>query len=352
MSSSAGGRSPPPRRTGWKSSVFAGTSERGVKPLDWPPPARCPRRGHRGTARSRRRCRPPGACRRPRSPTRATPGGRRSRRAALAEVRAQFLALGAPDGDVEVVGLVLPVAARTLGGVAGDPQLADRRAAGQVAQLGIGREVPREDHSVDVCRGHLRPPPSGTNESCGESRAGIGRQKAPSPLLARFCHRVARKSADLTPGRRLQRRDCATRRRRRALRRAQEPRTRPPRRCPWGAARDGSRGAPGARRELDDAKAHDAVGDLQRALQRLEHVARAVELQQVVLGVGLVPDLVRGLAHAPVLAVDDLATGGDGGLDAGAHLRALVFGRRAVEHQNEVVKGIMCGHAAAHDSEQ
>src|SRR5688572_12246531 len=54
-----------------------------------------------------------------------------------------------------------------------------------------------------------------------------------------------------------------------------------------GRARLGPRRRRGGRSrlELDDPKADHAVGDAQRALQRLEHLAATVELQQVVLGV-------------------------------------------------------------------
>src|SRR5215207_1504589 len=77
-------------------------------------------------------------------------------RSPLREVLGAVLALRAPHGDVEVVGLVDPLA----GGlvlpprVAGDAQAAHRGAAGRVAQLGVTGEIPGQDHSVDVRRCH------------------------------------------------------------------------------------------------------------------------------------------------------------------------------------------------------
>src|SRR4029453_7687736 len=73
-------------------------------------------------------------------------------RTALGEVPSAVLALRAPHGDVEVVGLVDPVAGRVVlaARVAGHAQLADRGAARQRAQLRIGGEVAGDDHPVDV----------------------------------------------------------------------------------------------------------------------------------------------------------------------------------------------------------
>src|SRR6478672_1519562 len=75
--------------------------------------------------------------------------------AALLEVLGAVLALRAPDGHVEVVGLVDPLARSVLAaGVDGDPQLADGGSARGGAQLRILREVPRDEDSVDVRCGH------------------------------------------------------------------------------------------------------------------------------------------------------------------------------------------------------
>src|SRR3954468_17142153 len=77
-------------------------------------------------------------------------------RAALGQVPRAVLALGAPDRDVEVVGLVLPLAGRVVLAprVDGDAQLADGHAAGQRAQLGVEGEVAGQDDPVDVGGGH------------------------------------------------------------------------------------------------------------------------------------------------------------------------------------------------------
>src|SRR5919198_2962919 len=70
---------------------------------------------------------------------------------ALGQEARAVLALGAPDRDVEVVGLVLPVAGRALATrVAGDAQRAHRRTALGGPQLGIAGQVAREDDPVDV----------------------------------------------------------------------------------------------------------------------------------------------------------------------------------------------------------
>ena len=64
-------------------------------------------------------------------------------RAALGQVAGAVLALRAPDGDVEVVGLVLPLAGAALAPrVARDPQAADGHAARQRAQLRVAVRLP------------------------------------------------------------------------------------------------------------------------------------------------------------------------------------------------------------------
>src|SRR4051794_27682624 len=84
-------------------------------------------------------------------------------RPALGEVAGAVLALRAPDGDVEVVGLVDPLVGRVVlaARVARDAQLADRGAARERAELGICGEVAGDDHPVDVRRGHARTAPFG-----------------------------------------------------------------------------------------------------------------------------------------------------------------------------------------------
>src|SRR5215204_1083755 len=73
-------------------------------------------------------------------------------RAALLEVRGAVLALRAPDRDVEVIGLLAPLAGRRVLAtrVDRDAQLAHRGAAGRCAQLGVAREVSGQDDPVDV----------------------------------------------------------------------------------------------------------------------------------------------------------------------------------------------------------
>src|SRR4051794_19806840 len=75
-------------------------------------------------------------------------------RAALGQEAGAVLALRAPDGDAEVVGLVDPftrgLAAPRVGR---DAQAADRRAGLQRPKLRVARQVPGENHAIDVaCR--------------------------------------------------------------------------------------------------------------------------------------------------------------------------------------------------------
>src|SRR5919106_3471221 len=72
--------------------------------------------------------------------------------AALLEVLGAVLALGAPNRDVEVVGLVGPLAAaRVLAArVDCNPQSAHRGPAVRAAQLGVPGEVPGEHYAIDV----------------------------------------------------------------------------------------------------------------------------------------------------------------------------------------------------------
>src|SRR5581483_2534262 len=79
-------------------------------------------------------------------------------RASLRQVLGAALRLVAPDGHVEVVGLVDPLAGLVLPArVDGEPQLADRRAAARAPALGVLGQVPDQDDAVDVR--HARPPP-------------------------------------------------------------------------------------------------------------------------------------------------------------------------------------------------
>src|SRR3954451_1063904 len=111
-------------------------------------------------------------------------------RAALGEVASAVLALRAPDGDVEVVGLVDPLTGRVVlaARVARNAQLAHRGAARQRAQLGIGREVAGDDHPVDVRRGHARTAPFGVarkrrKTGAAECRPGFRRSRTAARIL-------------------------------------------------------------------------------------------------------------------------------------------------------------------------
>src|SRR5262245_41653884 len=74
---------------------------------------------------------------------------------ALAEVLGAVLALVAPDGDVEVVRLLGPLAGRAVLAprVDGEPKAADCRSARRVSQLRVAREVAHEHDAIDVGHG-------------------------------------------------------------------------------------------------------------------------------------------------------------------------------------------------------
>src|SRR5215210_1350522 len=76
---------------------------------------------------------------------------------ALAQVARAVLALRPPDGDVEVVGLVGPLAGAAVlaAGVDGDAEAADRGPAGKRAQLGVAGEIAGHDDPVDVGGCHV-----------------------------------------------------------------------------------------------------------------------------------------------------------------------------------------------------
>src|SRR4051794_16233941 len=106
-------------------------------------------------------------------------------RPALRQVLGAVLTLRAPDRDVEVVRLLDPVARGVLATRVGrDPQAADGRTALGRAQLGIAREVAREDDPVDVRASHDGGPPL-LEDSSGESTAEGGHKNAPRPRCSR-----------------------------------------------------------------------------------------------------------------------------------------------------------------------
>src|SRR5439155_25104408 len=78
-------------------------------------------------------------------------------RAALREVLRAALSLVAPDGDVEVVRLLGPLAGGAVlaARVHGDPQAADGGPARGVAKLGVAGQIADQDDAVDV--GHVSP---------------------------------------------------------------------------------------------------------------------------------------------------------------------------------------------------
>ena len=107
-----------------------------------------------------------------------------------------------------------------------------------------------------------------------------------------------------------------------------------------------SGGARRARAELDDPEAQDAVRDLQVVVQLLEQRGRAAELEQVVVGLGVLAHLVDRGAVAPVVPADDLARAIDRVLDVREDGVAPLLLDRGVEQQDEVVEQVLrwpCG---------
>src|SRR4051812_26110168 len=102
--------------------------------------------------------------------------------APLREVLGAVLALRTPHGHVEVVGLLDPVAGSVLPSRVGrDAEAADGRAAVRVAQLGVAREVAREDDPVDVGACHYGSFDSALLRLSSETTCAIGRDEGARP---------------------------------------------------------------------------------------------------------------------------------------------------------------------------
>src|SRR4051794_13027239 len=95
-------------------------------------------------------------------------------RPALGQESGAVLALGAPDGHIEVVGLVAPLAAGAVlaARVGRQPQAADAHAARGGAELGVARQVAGEHDAVDVGAGHRVLLLVGGESSCKLATAG------------------------------------------------------------------------------------------------------------------------------------------------------------------------------------
>src|SRR5829696_2228848 len=77
--------------------------------------------------------------------------------------------------------------------------------------------------------------------------------------------------------------------------------------------------------QLDDAEAVDAVRDLQRVVELVEQVRRALELDQVVVGVAALAHLVGGRAQTPVVTRHDCTLALDALPEAREDVRAALF---------------------------
>ena len=128
-------------------------------------------------------------------------------RPSLREVVGAVLALRAPDGDVEVVGLVDPLAGGAVlsAAVDGHSELADGGPAGSRAQLGVLRQIACDYDRIDVRAGQLRLPSSfrfrtsilssgaaGSLPRCGERPETALRERAPK-RATRSCGRATRR---------------------------------------------------------------------------------------------------------------------------------------------------------------
>src|SRR3954452_21890727 len=98
---------------------------------------------------------------------------------ALGEVLRAVLALPIPDGDVEVVGLLCPLAARAVlaARVHRDAEAADGGATGCVAKLGIARQVADEHDAIDVGHVSLRSSRSEGTQATPRSRRRPRRER-------------------------------------------------------------------------------------------------------------------------------------------------------------------------------
>src|SRR5215210_7411725 len=105
----------------------------------------------------------------------------------LGEETRTALALVTPDGHVEVIGLLGPLAglAVLLSRVDGEPQLAHGGAARRVPQLGVPRQVADQDHPVDVR--HYDSSSTDAVTGCGTScrSRGVGATGRPGDRLIR-----------------------------------------------------------------------------------------------------------------------------------------------------------------------
>src|SRR5262249_36636553 len=113
--------------------------------------------------------------------------------AALGEVLRAVLALRAPDGDVEVVRLLRPLAGgRVLAArVHGAPEAADGHAARRVPELRIACEVADEDDAIDICHGPT-PPLLPLPNACSDQRTQAPRRRRARARSARARSRRAR----------------------------------------------------------------------------------------------------------------------------------------------------------------
>jgi hypothetical protein len=90
--------------------------------------------------------------------------------------------------------------------------------------------------------------------------------------------------------------------------------------------------------------AQDAVGDLQVVVQLLEQRARAAELDQVVVRLGVLAHLVGGGTRAPLVTADDLAGALDRVLDVRQDLVAALGLHLGVEKERQVIEGCFGRH--------
>ena len=279
-------------------------------------------------------------------------------RAALGEVLGAVLALRAPDGDVEVVGLVDPLARsaslrRVLHAMR---RLQTAVPLGRLRSSGSRVRLPVRTTRLMLVAAIRR---SFVLLSAAELRLALARVQADRLERERLAQdlrarcRVFAEPCDV--------RDVAVReaallagvgggaRRRRGSRGPRPPRrssrssrSRAPRSVPVVAVGAGGAGAPGLSLMIRKRSTPSVIFRLWSSRSSRRVVVR-LELEEVVLRLGPVVDLEGHLALAPVVDADHRAAGVDRLLDVPEdRVAALLRGLR-VEQQHEVVERVPCG---------
>ena len=98
------------------------------------------------------------------------------------------------------------------------------------------------------------------------------------------------------------------------------------------------------RAELDDPEAQDAVRDLQIVVKLLKQLVLAPELDEVVIGLGLLTHFIGRLTGTPVVPADELARAIDEVRDVCHDLLTTLGFNSRVEQQREIVDVLSTRH--------